>query len=63
MLIDSLIYISLIIVASEALGPLRDDYKVWCVGNCDHDVATTTIPGAVLMGGGVSAYCLLLLNN
>jgi len=29
-------------------------YKLWCIGNCDKKVTpSTTIPGAVLMGGGI----------
>lgn len=33
---------------------IRDDYQIWCVGNCDHDITpSSTTPGAVLMGGGV----------
>ena len=30
------------------------DYSMWCVGNCApaSDVQTSTVPGAVLMGGG-----------
>ncbi len=27
-------------------------YHLWCIGNCDQDVTTTTIPGVVMMGGG-----------
>jgi hypothetical protein len=39
------------LVISQALP----NYKIWCVGNCDRDVVPdSTIPGVVLMGGGVS---------
>ena len=33
-------------------GPIRSDYTIWCVGNCDHDKKSESTPGAVLMGGG-----------
>jgi hypothetical protein len=35
---------------------ILDNYKLWCVGNCDKDVKTSTTPGVVLMGGGVNLY-------
>lgn len=35
-----------------ALSGFRDDFELWCVGNCDKDIATESTPGAVLMGGG-----------
>ena len=39
-------------VSTAVAAPV--DYKLWCVGNCDKDVKTTTTPGVVLMGGGVN---------
>ncbi len=36
-------------------GPFRTNYELWCTGNCKVDaVPTSTTPGVVLMGGGVS---------
>ena len=57
--------------ASEAV-PKRNEkelskhsYQIWCTGNCDVDaVPSSTEPGVVLMGGGVSIsskLCVLLL--
>jgi hypothetical protein len=41
--------------ASAAGGPFRTNYDLWCTGNCKVDaVPTSTTPGVVLMGGGVS---------
>ena len=30
------------------------DYEIWCVGICDADIITESVPGALLMGGSVS---------
>jgi hypothetical protein len=40
-------------IASDS-NARRESYNVWCVGNCEEDVHTSSKPGAVLMGGGVS---------
>ena len=33
----------------------RESFEVWCTGNCDKDFTpSSTEPGVVLMGGGVS---------
>jgi predicted phosphodiesterase len=45
------------LLVSGCAAALIKDYQIWCVGNCDHDVVpSSTTPGAVLMGGGVSAF-------
>lgn len=37
----------------------RESYSVWCTGNCDEDAVTSSRPGAVLMGGGVSEFLFM----
>lgn len=38
---------------TRAREGLRDNYKIWCTGNCDGDfIGAETSPGVVLMGGG-----------
>jgi hypothetical protein len=45
------VVVSVFLASAQALP----SYKIWCVGNCDRDVVPdSTIPGVVLMGGGVS---------
>jgi hypothetical protein len=45
------VVVSVFLASAQALP----SYKIWCVGNCDRDVVPdSTVPGVVLMGGGVS---------
>jgi hypothetical protein len=37
-----------------------DNYKVWCVGNCDSYVTTSSEPGTIFVGGGVSRLIYLV---
>lgn len=41
--------------ASDDSEPTQDNYLIWCIGECNHDVTTVTQPGAILIGGGVKS--------
>ena len=40
-----------------------NDYEIWCVGQCQTDYTpTSTTPGVVLMGGGVSVTMIFFFS-
>jgi hypothetical protein len=60
MFISAVIFVCFFLAVTEAFGT---NYQVWCQGNCDRDaVPTSTKPGVVLMGGGVSTKLQILLE-
>lgn len=47
------------IVFAENIYKETDSYTIWCVGNCQDDVKSTTTSGIVLMGGGSGFFIIL----
>lgn len=53
-----ILFVSLI--CAFQVGNALDSYRIWCQGNCDRDATPSdTVPGLVLMGGGVSNIYLV----
>lgn len=41
---------------------LNENYDLWCIGKCQQDFLTNnTLPGIVLMGGGVYIYIYIFI--
>ena len=36
------------------------NYKIWCVGNCNSDITTQSLPGTIFVGGGVKKLFSLI---
>lgn len=59
--VNLIVVIIIVIIVLAAAGVFKKKsngsstspaYMRWCVGNCNTDVSTSTLPGVVLMGGG-----------
>lgn len=49
-------FISVLVILVPSSSEPKSYYETWCIGACNTDVVTSSQPGAILMGGGVSRF-------